>query len=274
MRTFPTRHSWLLAAAAALAAAQVLAQPARLTHVEGTLAFAPAGEREWNDRVPKRPLAPGDRLWLDSGSRSELQFGTMALRLAGPAQLTVGTLDRSLHLALARGTLQARVRELRADESLGLDSPHLSFRPGAPGTYRLDVDPARQTTRVTVQAGGGVAYGADGHVMTLTTGQQVTFSGRALRQVAAHRARPDEFEEWSAQRDRALALALRARDTQAQRVAQAQKDQLLRLAQQRRSPQSPQAAARVLDPATVMGGPASAEHMAPADWQGQLAQRR
>ena len=272
----PTRTATvpsLLAAAAALAAFQSAAQPARLHHLEGTLAFAPAGEREWLERLPARPLSPGDRFWFDRGSRGELQFGPAAVRLAGPAQLTVGTLDgRSPHLALERGTLEARLPQLRPGESFGLASPHLSFRPAAPGRYRLDVDPASQTTRVTVQSGSGVAYGQDGHVMTLAAGQQVTFSGRALRQVAAHPVRADGFEEWSSQRDRSEAAAQRARA--AQRVAALKREQVVRVARASPAPQAPKAeAARPVTQAYALGGPAAAEHMAPADWHGQWQRR-
>ena len=90
------RRHWGRLAALALAGwgaavlAQVVSVPdAHLNHVEGSVAHAPPGEREWQDITPPRLLVRGDRLWTDRGSRAEVQAGGHALRLDGQTQLTL-----------------------------------------------------------------------------------------------------------------------------------------------------------------------------------------
>ncbi|QJW83538.1 hypothetical protein HK414_03405 [Ramlibacter terrae] len=69
---------------------------AHLNHVEGSVAHAPQGDREWHDVAPKRVLKRGDRLWTDRGSRAEVQAGGHALRINDQTQLTRRTSARAL----------------------------------------------------------------------------------------------------------------------------------------------------------------------------------
>ena len=72
--------------AAASSAQQELDPPARvasLSQIEGSVAFAPAGETDWADAVPNRPITRGDRLWTDRGSRAELHLGSAMVHLDG-----------------------------------------------------------------------------------------------------------------------------------------------------------------------------------------------
>lgn len=275
-----------LAAALGLLVLPALAQQARLAHLEGSLAFAAAGEREWSDRVPKRPLARGDRLWLDQGSRGELHLGPASVRLAGPVQMGIAAIDpRTVQLNVAQGSAQARLRELRSGDNFEFNTPNLTLRVVQAGMYRLDVDRARATTRVTVHAGTAVAYGRGGQALTLAAGQHVTFSGQLLAQPASQRLMPDSFDRWSLERDRLTTAALvQAQATvpstaqpqrQAQPVKVVRRPPAQRLAKAQREAPRPQAKAsrevrRAQGHAYVLGGPASAEHMAPADAQHQL----
>jgi hypothetical protein len=72
------------------ALAEVVAVPAaHLHHAEGSVAYAPQGDKEWHDVQPRRVLKRGDRLWIDRGSRAEVQAGGHALRLNGETQLVL-----------------------------------------------------------------------------------------------------------------------------------------------------------------------------------------
>ena len=64
-----------------VAAADPPARVARLAHINGAVSFSPAGEEEWVQATANRPLITGDRVWVDAGSRAELQFGGAAIRL-------------------------------------------------------------------------------------------------------------------------------------------------------------------------------------------------
>jgi len=50
---------------------------ARLGFARGSVSFNPAGTDDWVSAVVNRPVTTGDKLWNDSGARSEL---SMALR--------------------------------------------------------------------------------------------------------------------------------------------------------------------------------------------------
>src|SRR5690606_14552211 len=84
------------------------AQSAHLQHAEGTVAQAPQGESEWRDVQPRRLRKRGDRLWIDRGSRAELQAGGHALRLDGATQIVLeNASDTATQLSLTQGSLAA-----------------------------------------------------------------------------------------------------------------------------------------------------------------------
>jgi len=199
----------LLAALAAStgAFAQTAGDPpdrvAQLNYFDGPVSFAPAGFDQWAGAVLNRPLTQGDRLWNDAGARSELHIDSTALRLDGSTSLSFSTLDdQTVQLALTQGSLIARVRSLPSGQRFEIDTPNLAFTASQPGDYRIDVDPAAGTTRVTLQSGSGVVYGSDGASAGLGAREQITFSGAGLAQVAAQTApAPDTFDRWAQARD-------------------------------------------------------------------------
>lgn len=211
----------LLAFGWGLAQAQVQAQavadpPARvatLSQIEGSVVFAPAGETDWLDAIPNRPITRGDRLWTDKGARAQVHVGSAALHMDSQTFLEMAALDaEALQASLNEGTINARVRQVQSGENFEIDTPQLAFRATRPGDYRLDVDPAQGTTRVTVRDGAAVVYGANGQAQELVGGQVVTFTGRDLERIAV-RATPveDAFDRWAADLNRAEDQSLTAR---------------------------------------------------------------
>jgi hypothetical protein len=177
---------------------------ARLNHAEGPVVFSPAGDNEWTDAEFNRPLTRGDRLWTDRKSRAEIQVGSSAVRMDGQTYLEIVALDdQSAQLSVTQGTVYVRVRALPEGENFEIDTPNLAYRAAYPGDYRIDVDAARATTRVTVQSGTGAVYGESGQALPLGGGQQITFRARSLAQVNAQESPPqDAFDRWAAERNR------------------------------------------------------------------------
>ncbi len=137
--------------AQAMAQADPPGRVARLNHAEGAVTFSPAGDNEWIDAELNRPLTKGDRVWTDKGSRAEIQVGSAAVRLDGQTQLQVLALDdHSAQLSVTQGSVYVRVRSLPEGENFEIDTPNLAYRAAYPGDYRIDVDTARGTTRVTI----------------------------------------------------------------------------------------------------------------------------
>ena len=197
----------------ALAAADPPSRVGLLNYNEGSVVFAPAGDSEWITVPLNRPLTQGDRLWADRGSRAELHAGAVAVRFEGPTHLTIVALDdRVTRLIVGAGTVQARLRELSDGDNVQLDTPNLSFRAVQAGDYRVDVNAASGTTRVTVNSGTGLAYGENGQTLALGGGQQVVFRGRGLEQIASQESPPqDSFDRWAADRDRRSDQSITAR---------------------------------------------------------------
>ncbi len=175
---------------------------AALSHMEGSVAFAAAGESEWIDAVLNRPVTRGDRLWSDRNSRAELHLGSGTVHMDGQTYLEMIALDeRTMQASLQEGSLRLRLRNMDPGENVEVDTPQLAFRAMQPGDYRIDSDPARGITRVTVQNGQAVVYGESGNAMQLQAGQQVEFTGRALQTVAQGFPREDDFDRWAANRN-------------------------------------------------------------------------
>jgi len=200
---------WLLLAgfAALSLSVRVAAEPpsraARLSHVQGTVSFSPAGQPDWVRAVVNRPLTTGDRLWVAAGSRAELQVGGAAIRLGGATSLTLLNLDdRIVQLQLSEGTLKGRVRRIGADQAFEVATPNLAFSLTRAGEFRIDVDADDDATVVSVQSGRGEVFG-EGASYSVNARQGYRFYGTGLsdyERVAARR--DDDLDRWARERDR------------------------------------------------------------------------
>jgi hypothetical protein len=193
-----------LPAGYAMAQADPPGRIGRLNYAEGAVTFSPAGDNEWIDAEFNRPLTRGDKLWTDKGTRAEIQIGSAVVRMDGGTQLEVLALDdQSAQLSVTRGTVYVRVRSLPEGENFEIDTPNLAYRASYPGDYRIDVDAAHGTTRVTIHSGTGAVYGDKGQALPLGGGQQVTFRLRSLAKVNTQESPPqDNFDRWAAERNR------------------------------------------------------------------------
>jgi hypothetical protein len=203
----------LLLGAAGAARADPPTRVGRLGEAEGTVSYAPAGDNEWTDLQRNRPLTRGDRLWTDRGTRAELQVGSSAIRLNGQTRLEILALDeQSTQLSVTQGSVSVRVRSLPEGENFEIDTPNLAYRAAYPGDYRIDVDPAQGTTRVTIHSGTGAVFGDNGQTLQLGGGQQITFRARTLTQVASQESPPeDAFDGWAMERNRREDQSIAAR---------------------------------------------------------------
>jgi hypothetical protein len=202
--------------AALLACGAALADPpgraARLAQISGTVSFSPAGEEDWVIAELNRPLITGDRVWSDNGSHAELQIGTASMRLGSTTSVALLNLDdRIAQVNLAQGTLNLRVRRVYPEQVYEIDTPNLAFSVRRAGEYRIDVDPAGNATIIRVRSGEGEAWG-EGAAYTVAAGQQASFAGEGLRDYSMDPLPgPDEFDNWTFERDRREDSAVAAR---------------------------------------------------------------
>jgi len=177
---------------------------ARLSYAHGTVSFNPAGTDDWVSAVVNRPITTGDKLWTDNGSRAELHIGSAAIRLSSNTGFSFLNLDdRTAQIRITEGTLNVRVRRLENDETFEIDTPNLAFSVLRPGSYKIDVNEAGDTTVVTVRDGEGEVTGG-GSAYTIHSRETGTFAGIDQLDADVQRFSPDEddFDHWCYDRDR------------------------------------------------------------------------
>src|ERR1700757_3676646 len=77
---------------------------ARLGHMDGSISFQPAGESEWVEAAPNRPMTTGDKLWADRDSRAEVELGFTEIHLSSNTGFSFLNLDdRTVQIQLSSG---------------------------------------------------------------------------------------------------------------------------------------------------------------------------
>jgi hypothetical protein len=175
---------------------------ARLGYMEGSVSFQPAGETDWVQAAPNRPMTTGDKLWADQDSRVELQLGSAVIRLNANTGFSFLNLDdNTVQIQLTSGTINVRVRRLDRNDVFEVDTPNLAFSIYQPGSYRVEASEDGTYSVVSLREGEGEATG-NGQTYTLHAGQRGTFSGTdSLRADVTDLGRPDPFDNWAYSRD-------------------------------------------------------------------------
>ena len=185
------------------AAAEPPSRVARLSAINGSVSFSPAGQPDWLRAAVNRPLTNGDRLWVATNSRAELQIGGASIRLGPGTSVTLLNLDnRIAQVQLSQGTMKLRVRRMGPNQAFEVNTPNLAFSMRRPGEYRIEVDPNDDATAVRVHSGRAELYG-DGASYVIGSGQGYRFYGTGLvdyDRMALRR--DDDFDRWGRERDR------------------------------------------------------------------------
>ena len=176
---------------------------ARLGYIEGSVSFEPAGEQDWVEATPNRPMTTGDQLWVDRDSRAEVQLGSASIRLSANTGMSFLNLDdRTVQIQLTSGDLNIRVRRLDRDDVFEIDTPNQAFSVYQPGSYRVNASEDGTYSVVSIRQGEGESTG-NGETFTLHAGQQGTFSGTdTLNADVVDLGSPDDFDNWAYSRDR------------------------------------------------------------------------
>jgi hypothetical protein len=175
---------------------------ARLNYMQGSVSFQANGEGDWVQADSNRPLTTGDNLWADKDSRGEVHIGATAIRLSSETGISFLNLDdRTAQIQLAQGTVEVHLRHLGAGNAFEIDTPNLAFTITSSGEYRIETDPAGNSTIIIVREGEGEVTGG-GESYNLTSGQQYSFSGTdQLNYDAQEVPAFDDFEDWCQARD-------------------------------------------------------------------------
>jgi hypothetical protein len=188
------------------AAAQPVVDPpsrvARLGYVDGEVTVAPAGTEEWAEAVLNRPLTSGDRLWVESGGRAELQIGSAAVYLDGDTGFGFIELDDGvLQASLTEGAATLRVRRLAEGETIQVETPHSTVVLNHVGEYHLEVDKAGDRTIVKTRSGEAQVKGGS-ETFAVRDNERGVFAG--VENLTGRIERLDgrtAFENWANDRD-------------------------------------------------------------------------
>jgi len=177
---------------------------ARLAYSQGAVSFQPAGTEDWVDAGINRPITTGDKLWSDQDGRVELQLDASTIRLFHSTGFSFLNLnDNITQVRLSEGTILVRVRHLDDNETYEIDTPNLAFSITRPGIYRVNVDEGGDATSIGVRDGEGQVTGG-GASYSVRSHDDAVFSGtdQLSADVQDLSADYDEFDTWSANRDR------------------------------------------------------------------------
>lgn len=175
---------------------------ARLSYIDGDVSMAPAGTEEWAQAVLNRPLTTGDRMWVDSGARAELQVGSASIHLdQGTGFSFVDLDDDLLHMNLTEGAATIRVQRKRDNERVEIDTRNATVALLHPGEYHVEVTSAGDTV-VKTRSGEAEVQG-EKNSYTVAANEEGVFKGTDELTADINPLGPrTAFEDWANDRDR------------------------------------------------------------------------
>jgi len=174
----------------------------RISIVEGSVSLQPGGQGDWGTAARNRPVTIGDKLWVDKDSRAELQAGEATFHLGSMTALSFLNLDEAMtQVRIPEGAVNFRVRELRQGDVYEVDTPNVVFNVKEAGAFRIDVNEAGDSSRITVIRGAG-EINSDGTTYEVRAGEQAEFNGAENPTYSiVHWPGPDGLDKWAEERD-------------------------------------------------------------------------
>jgi hypothetical protein len=175
---------------------------ARISIVEGSVSMQPGGQGDWGEAVRNRPMTIGDKLWVDKDARAELQAGEATFHLGSMTAFSFLNLDEGItQVRVPEGAVNFRVRELREGDIYEVDTPNVVFNVKEAGDFRVDVNEAGDSSRITVIRGSG-EISTEGKTYDVHAGEQAEFNGAENPTYSIVKwPGPDGLDQWAQQRD-------------------------------------------------------------------------
>jgi hypothetical protein len=196
-------------------------QVARISVIEGGDVVVQRGDsKKQVEAAVNAPLLPGDFVTTGAGARAEVQFdGFTMLRLAQNVQARIVASDTHSHqLQLAQGTIEVAILHVDG-ASTTIETPSATIRVTEPSDVRVSVD-ADGTTSATART-GSAALETPQESYDLESGITFVASGDAAHPAVTQTeaAAFDAFDDFNAERDKKIYVALNADNDEPPSVA-------------------------------------------------------
>ncbi|MGH7354903.1 MAG: DUF6600 domain-containing protein [Candidatus Rokuibacteriota bacterium] len=189
------------------------ATPARVSYINGEVAFWRPGAEAWAPTMLNTPLAPGDALATGAGGNVEVQIGPRAfVRAAESTQIGLdGQEPDVLRLRVTAGHAALDFRELAPGQTVELETPNAVIAVARAGYYHVQV--AADSTAFATYGGGSATLTPVGGATTpVAADQQVVIAGVDAPRVWVGAAPPlGAWDRWNYARTDALLGAASAR---------------------------------------------------------------
>jgi len=180
------------------------ARVGRLSLIEGSVQQRTADAQDWGAAELNYPVTTGFATAVQEGGRTEIEVGTMAIRVGGGSELDVGILnDKTAIFTVVQGEINLRVRSLGADERIQVVTPRGIIDIVQAGQYHVDAGTTQDPTRVAVLRGDAQLEQTAGP-LDVANGQAalITGDGSNSNDVTQAQASTDPLDAWAAARDR------------------------------------------------------------------------
>jgi hypothetical protein len=175
--------------------------------IAGPVSFQPAGlgdstNDDWTNATLNYPLTSGDHLYADQGARAEMHVGPNAIRLNSRTNFGFLNLDdRMAQVRLTEGSIHVRIRSLLDSDTWEIDTPNGAITLLRTGEYRIDTDPGRNATMLTVIAGDAEVT-SNGTAFGIHPRQTAYFTGDGSQSDIREANPADDFDRFCMDRDR------------------------------------------------------------------------
>ncbi len=174
---------------------------ARLSLIEGEAAVFVDREQGWEGARVNLTLTSENSVWTEPGSRAEVRFGAKALRLGETTQFDIPRLDDAAFQGhVARGALAVRIFEFDRNETFLVTTPEARFQLRGNGRYRIEADPDRGESRLTVFS-GTARLEVEGGTISVDTGRGIRVMGGDRPRYEFEAAYSTELDDWALARD-------------------------------------------------------------------------
>ncbi len=173
---------------------------ARLNFLDGNVSYQPASLDAWTAATLNYPLTTGDHVYSDVNSHAEMHIGPNALRLGSQSNFGFLNLDdRTVQVRFTEGALEIRLRQLDDDDLYEVDTPQGAISLLRTGDYRIETDPDRNATMLTVRTGTAEVT-ANGITFSVRA-RQTAFFNESGRPDIRDANPPDAFDSFTDQRN-------------------------------------------------------------------------